>query len=97
MDLEKHMGKGGPIVGTVNGRVTRGLGIVNVLTTRAVELYGLGVGNVAQTHREERLIVAEDTGTAPKVGFLVFLELYACIVMGKIKIVECIFPQFIIF
>ena len=49
--------------------------VVNLLTTRTEQLYCTDIRFVAQTHRQQGLIVAENTGTNTKVAILVFSQL----------------------
>jgi len=50
--------------------------VVNVFALRAVDLDSLHLGNIRQPHRQNRLPVAENPGTAPKIPSLVFLPLH---------------------
>jgi hypothetical protein len=67
--------EGGPEVGAVDYGVPRGLGVVEVFATRAVQFYRGGVGDVGLAHGQERLRVAHYAGAFAEVGFLEFLEL----------------------
>lgn len=75
VDLENDVVEGGAEVGAVDRGVARGFGVVEVLTPGAVELDGLEVGNVGETHGEQRVRVAVDAGTFAKFGLLVLVEL----------------------
>lgn len=75
VDLEDDVVEGCAEVGTVDGRVPGGFGVVRVLAARAVEFDGLEVRDVGETHGEERVGVTHDSGAFPELGFLVLVEL----------------------
>lgn len=75
VDLKKDVVKGSAEVGTVDGGVARGLWVVHVLASCAVELYGFEVRVVGLTHWEERVALACDTRAFAKVSLLVLFEL----------------------
>lgn len=71
------MREGRAEVGSVDGGVAAGLWGVDVFAAGAKELDGMVAGNVGQADGDEGVGAAEDAGTAAKVEFLVFLELFA--------------------
>ena len=73
--LEEDVVEGRSEVGAVDHGVSRGLGVVEVLAARAVELHGGRLGNVGLAHGQEGLCAAHDAGTFSEVGFLELLEL----------------------
>lgn len=75
IDLEDDVVEGGAEVGAVDGGMARGFGVVEVLAAGAVELDGLEVGDVGETHREQGVRVTVDAGTFAKLGLLVLVEL----------------------
>ena len=62
-------------VSTIDRAVPRGFGRVNVFASTTIELDGFFVRDVGETDGEERLRLAENARTSPKVRSLVFLEL----------------------
>lgn len=75
IDLEDDVVEGGAEVGAVDGGMARGFGVVEVLAAGAVELDGLEVGDVGETHGEQGVRVTVDAGTFAKLGLLVLVEL----------------------
>jgi hypothetical protein len=67
--------EGSSEVGSIYRTVTRGFGRVDIFASTAIELDRFFVRNVGQADREEWLRLTKDTWTAPKIDFLVFLEL----------------------
>lgn len=74
--LEEDGVEGGAEVGTVDGGVAGGFGVVDVFAFGAVELDGALVGEVGLAHGEERMAFAHDARTLAKVAFLVLVKLW---------------------
>lgn len=75
VDLEKDVLEGGAEVGAVDGGVSGGFRVVEVLALGAVEFDELGVGGIGHAGGEEMVCFAVDAGAFAEVAFLVFLEL----------------------
>lgn len=69
------MWEGSAEVRSVDGSVTGGFRRVDVFAAAAIEFDGFLVGNVCEADGEERLGLAENTGTSAKVCSFVFLHL----------------------
>ena len=74
IDLEQDVVERGAEVRPVDARVAAGLGVVDVLAFRAVQLHGLQARVVARADRQERMRLAHDPGTAAEVRFLELLD-----------------------
>lgn len=68
--------EGGAEVGSVDGGVAGGFGVVDVFAFGAVEFHGFDAGEVGEAHWEEGVVLTHDAGTFSEVGFLVFVELW---------------------
>lgn len=68
--------EGGAEEGAIDGGVARRFRVVDVLASGAVEFHGLVVGDVGESHGEERVRMAHYAGTLAKVTLFVFLELF---------------------
>lgn len=75
VDLEYDVVEGSAKVGAVDGGVARGFGVVKVLAAGAVELDGLEVGDIGETHGEQGVRVAVDARAFAKFRLLVLVEL----------------------
>jgi hypothetical protein len=75
VNLEQHAVEGAAKVGAINGRVARGLGVVDVFALGAVEANGAHAGNIMLAHGKERVTFAHNAGALAKVALLVLVNL----------------------
>lgn len=76
VDLEDDVVEGGAEVGTVDGGVTGGLWVVEILAAGAVELDWFEVGDIGEAHGKEGMGVAVDARAFSKLGLFVLVELF---------------------
>lgn len=76
--LEEDGVEGGAEVGTVDGGVAGGFGVVDVFAFGAVEFDGALVGEVGLAHGQEGMAFTQDARTLAKVAFLVLVKLCGC-------------------
>lgn len=67
--------EGGAEVGTVDGGVAGGFGVVDVFAFRAIEFDGAHVGKIGLAHRQEGMAITHDARTLAKFAFLVLVKL----------------------
>lgn len=77
VNLEQDGVERGTEVRAINGGMARRLGVVDILTFRAVQLHSALVRQVGLANGQERMAIAHHTGALSKVAFLVFLKLPA--------------------
>lgn len=75
IDLEHDVVEGCAEVGTVDGTVSRGLGVVDILAPSTIELDRLLVRDVGLAHWQEGMRMTEDAWALSEVGFLILVEL----------------------
>lgn len=76
IDLEQDRVEGGSEVGTVDGGVSGGFRVVDVLALGTVELDGAHVRKIGLTHGQKRVSLADNAGALSKVAFLVLVKLF---------------------
>lgn len=76
VDLEDDVMEGGTKVGAIDSRVAGRLWIVDIFAFGTVELDGLHICDVGQSHGEEVLLFAVDARTFAEVALLVLIELW---------------------
>lgn len=76
--LEQDGVEGGAEIGTVDGGVAGGLGVVDVFAFGAVEFDGAHIGEVGLAHGQKGVAFTQDTRTLAKVALLVLVKLCTC-------------------